>query len=129
MHSRERDTSYRNRTCTKPAVIRMAKDESVIARALCQLLEADMVAQGMEPALAKTLAGRACEVSVVRAGRGAKRGAKKVARTGRKAAKGMAQAMKEANKKMRTKSGKLRKGKTQADVARLAHKIRRRKYA
>ena len=93
------------------------------------MLEADMIANGMEPALAKTLAGRACEVSVVRAGRGAKRGAKKVARTGRKAAKGMAQAMKEANKKMRTKSGKLRKGKTQADVARLAHKIRRRKYA
>ena len=109
--------------------MRMAKDESVIARALCQLLEADMVAQGMEPALAKTLAGRACEVSVVRAGRGAKRGAKKVARTGKKAAKGMAQAMKEANKRMRTKSGKLRKGKTQADVARLAHKIRRQKYA
>ena len=46
-----------------------------------------------------------------------------------KAAKGMGRAMKEANKKLRTKSGKLRKGKTQADVARLAHKIRRQKYA
>ena len=46
-----------------------------------------------------------------------------------KAAKGMAQAMKEANKRLRTKSGKLRKGKTQADVAKLAHKIRRQKYA
>ena len=46
-----------------------------------------------------------------------------------KAAKGMSRAMAEANKKMRTKSGKLRKGKTQADVARLAHKIRRKKYA
>ena len=110
-------------------MITMAKDESVVARALCQLLEADMVAQGMEPALAKTLAGRACEVSVVRAGRGVKKGAKKAARTGKKAAKGMAQAMKEANRRMRTKSGKLRKGKTQADVARLAHKIRRQKYA
>ena len=43
--------------------------------------------------------------------------------------KGMAQAMKEANKRLRTKSGKLRRGKTQADVARLAHKIRRQKYA
>lgn len=52
----------------------------------------------------------------------------KVKRKG-KAAKGMARAMKEANQRMRTKSGKLRKGKTQADVARLAHKIRRRKYA
>jgi len=46
-----------------------------------------------------------------------------------KAAKGMGRAMAEANKKLRTKSGKLRKGKTQADVARLAHKIRRKKYA
>ena len=52
----------------------------------------------------------------------------KVKRKG-KAAKGMARAMAEANKKLRTKSGKLRKGKTQGDVARLAHKIRRRKYA
>lgn len=46
-----------------------------------------------------------------------------------KAAKGMGKAMKEANQRLRTKSGKLRKGKTQADVARLAHKIRRQKYA
>ena len=46
-----------------------------------------------------------------------------------KAAKGMGRAMREANKRLRTKTGKLRKGKTQADVARLAHKIRRKKYA
>ena len=46
-----------------------------------------------------------------------------------KAAKGMSAAMREANAKLRTKSGKLRKGKTQGDVAKLAHKIRRRKYA
>ena len=46
-----------------------------------------------------------------------------------KAAKGMGRAMREANKRLRTKSGKLRKGKTQADVAKLAHKIRRQKYA
>ena len=50
-----------------------------------------------------------------------------------KAAKGMSRAMKEANDRLRTKSGKLRKIKgkqaTQADVARLAHKIRRQKYA
>ena len=62
--------------------------------------------------------------------------ARKIERTTRpgrkkagKAAKGMAKAMKEANARLRTKSGKLRKGKTQADVARLAHKIRRQKYA
>lgn len=109
--------------------MRMAKDESVVARALCQLLEADMIAQGMDPKLAKVLAGRACEVTVVRGGRAVKKGAKKVARGGRKAAKGMGRAMKEANKKLRKKNGQLKKGKTQADVARLAHRIRRQKYA
>ena len=46
-----------------------------------------------------------------------------------KAAPGLSKAMKEANRRLRTKSGKLRKGKTQADVARLAHRIRRQKYA
>jgi len=55
-------------------------------------------------------------------------GVKPARRRGR-AATGMAKAMKEANGRLRTKSGKLRKGKTQADVARLAHKIRRQKYA
>ena len=110
-------------------MITMAKDADIIARALCQLLEADMIAKGMDKATAKVLAGRACEVGVKAAGRGAKRGAQKVARGTRKAAKGMRRSMKEANERLRTKSGKLRKGKTQADVARLAHKIRRQKYA
>jgi len=54
--------------------------------------------------------------------------AKPAKRRGR-AATGMAQAMKEANARMRKANGELRKGKTQADVARLAHKIRRKKYA
>ena len=110
-------------------MIRMAKDESVIARALCQLLEADMIAKGMDKATAKVLAGRACEVSVVRAGRGTKKAVKGVAKGTKKAAKGMSRAMKEANDRLRLKNGKLRKGKTQADVAKLAHKIRRQKYA
>ena len=129
MHSRDCNPSKRNRTSTKPTVITMAKDADIIARALCQLLEADMIAKGMDKATAKVLAGRACEVSVKAAGRGAKKGAQKVARGTKKAAKGMGQAMKEANAKLRKANGELRKGKTQADVARLAHKIRRKKYA
>ena len=88
-----------------------------------------MIAQGMDPKLAATLAGRAWEVGVVRTGRGAKKAAKKAARTGKKAAKGLSEAMKEANDRLRTKSGKLRKGVKQGDVTRLAHKIRRKKYA
>ena len=35
----------------------------------------------------------------------------------------MSSCLKEANKRMRTKSGKLRKGRTQADVMKLAHKL------
>ena len=103
----------------------MPRDESVLARALCQLLEADMIAKGMSPSEAKILAGRACEIGVVRAGRMTKKGAKRATRKAGKAAKGMKRALKEANARMRTKSGKLRKGKTQADVMRLAHRIRR----
>ena len=38
----------------------------------------------------------------------------------------LAAAFREANARMRTKSGKLRKGRTQADVARLAHRLLKR---
>ena len=45
-------------------------------------------------------------------------------RTGKKDPK-MARALKKANSMMRTKSGKLRKGKSPADVMRKAHQLRR----
>ena len=45
-------------------------------------------------------------------------------RTGKKDPK-MAKALRKANAMMRTKSGKLRKGRTQADVMRKAHQLRR----
>ena len=38
----------------------------------------------------------------------------------------MSKALREANARLRTKNGRLRKGKTQADVMRLAHRLRRR---
>ncbi len=43
----------------------------------------------------------------------------------RKANRAMSQALKQANARLRTKSGKLRKGRTQADVMRLAQRLRR----
>lgn len=43
----------------------------------------------------------------------------------KKANRAMSRALTEANRRMRTKSGKLRKGKTQADVMRLAQRLRR----
>jgi len=39
--------------------------------------------------------------------------------------KNMSKALEEANQKLRTKKGKLRKGKTQGDVMRLAHRLRK----
>ena len=39
--------------------------------------------------------------------------------------KNMSKALREANNRLRTKNGKLRKGKTQADVMKLAHRLRR----
>lgn len=39
--------------------------------------------------------------------------------------KNMSTALREANARLRTKNGRLRKGKTQADVMRLAHRLRR----
>ena len=87
-----------------------------------------MIAQGMDPKLAQTLAGRACEVGVVRSARGVKKGAQKVAKWSRKAAKGMKRALEEANAKARKKNGEFRKGYDQKKLMETAHKIRR-KYA
>lgn len=39
--------------------------------------------------------------------------------------KNMSKALEEANRRLRTQKGKLRKGKTQADIMRLAHRLRK----
>ena len=44
-------------------------------------------------------------------------------RTARQQDRKLSAAFKEANRRLRRKDGKLRKGKTQADVAKLAHRI------
>jgi hypothetical protein len=117
MHFGNCNSGYRNRTCTLSAIgdllpeVRMTLEEyeALIGESIGSKLP------GSTRATEKQFTQR-------------KKAVAKRKRAG-KAAKGMARAMKEANKRLRTKSGKLRKGKTQADVARLAHKIRRQKYA
>ncbi len=54
-------------------MINMAKDEDIAAKALCQLLKAGFIADGMDPAIANILAGRACEVGVKKVGRDLKK--------------------------------------------------------
>ena len=110
MHPRDCNPSQRNRTRTKPAVGGLVPEVRMTVEEYLALLEAQSGIPA--PAIAKAIAKP-----------------KPKRKKAGKAAKGMGRAMAEANKKLRTKSGKLRKGKTQADVARLAHKIRRQKYA
>lgn len=50
---------------------------------------------------------------------------KRRSRTARKADKKLSAAFKEANARYRKKDGSLRAGRTQADIARLAHKLRK----
>ena len=50
---------------------------------------------------------------------------KRRSRAARSADKKLSAAFKEANRRYRTKSGRLRTGRTQADIARLAHKLRK----
>jgi len=50
---------------------------------------------------------------------------KKRSRSARASDKKLSKAFKEANARLRTRNGSLRKGKTQADVARLAHRLRK----
>jgi len=50
---------------------------------------------------------------------------KKRSRSARQADKMLSKAFKIANARYRLKSGALRKGRTQADIARLAHKLRK----
>jgi len=50
---------------------------------------------------------------------------RKTSKASRAASKKLGKALRQANSKLRTKSGKLRKGKTQADVMRLAQRLRK----
>ena len=50
---------------------------------------------------------------------------KKRSRSAKAADKKLSKAFKEANSRLRLKNGALRKGRTQADVAKLAHKLRK----
>jgi len=60
--------------------------------------------------------------TVAKAERGAVRTVSKAARTSRK---NLSKALREANARLRKKNGQLKKGKTQADVMRLAQRLKK----
>ena len=96
-----------------------------IAGALCDVMEQALIEKGIAPDLARALAKRACEPGLQAAPAAARKVARKTTRTARAANRKLSAAFKEANRRLRTKGGQLRKGKTQADVAKLAHRLRK----
>ena len=96
-----------------------------ISGALCGVMEQALIEKGIDPTLAKALAKRACEPTLEAVPAAAASAARKTRKVSRQARKKMSAALKEANRRLRTKSGKLRKGKTQSDVMKLAQRLRR----
>ena len=90
--------------------------EDIVSRGLCDVMERALIESGIDPSVARELARRACRTPVASA-------TKRVKKTARKANSKLSRAFKEANAKLRTKSGRLRRGMTQSDVARLAHRL------
>lgn len=106
--------------------------ESTISGALCGIMEKALIEKGVDATLAKVLAKKACEPTLRAVPgaakatvRGAKKGARAVGKERRRQNRKLSAALKEANRRLRTKAGKLRKGKTQQDVMKLAQRLRK----
>ena len=100
-------------------MITMAKAEDMYAKALCQVMELGLIAQGIEPSIAKVLSGKACEVTAKRTGRAYVKGGKAI----KKRAAGKLNAwqlyLKNHSRKHLYKSGK-RKGQVNLKAASIA---------
>ena len=99
--------------------------ETTISAALCGVMEQALIEKGIDATLAKALSQRACQPALEAAPSVAKKAVKKTRRGARAANRKLSLAFKEANRRLRKKNGELRSGKTQADVARLAQRLRR----
>jgi len=96
-----------------------------ISSALCGVMEQALIEKGVDANLARSLAKRACEPALGAAPAVAASAARKTRKVSKAARTKMSKALREANRRLRTKTGKLRKGKTQADVMRLAQRLRK----
>lgn len=90
--------------------------EDIISRGLCDVMERALIDAGLNASVARELARRACRTPVTSA-------TKRVRKTTKKASRKLSQAFKQANAELRTKSGRLRRGITQSDIAKRAHRI------
>ena len=114
MYPRERHTSILDRSSSKPAVGEIVAAE--VRMSVEEYLEIMRIIGEQGPGIVQGVR------EVRKQGRKLTRSVKK--RTGKKDPK-MARALKKANSMMRTKSGKLRKGATQAKIMKKAHQLRR----
>jgi len=99
--------------------------EKTITGALCGVMAAALVEKGVDPALAMALAKRACVPGIEIGVQVQKRNVKKRVGQAKAVNRKLSQAFKMANEKLRNKNGQLKKGKTQADVARMAQRLRK----
>lgn len=102
-------------------MIIMAKAGDIYAKALCQVMERSLIAEGIEPALAKILSGKACQEGVKATGRGAKRAAKGAKKQASKGLNAWQRFIKNNKNKYKYKSGK-RKGQVNMKAASAAFK-------
>lgn len=97
--------------------------EDILAQGLCGVMEKALVAEGVPPAVARTLAMRACEPTVRSAGRAVKSKAKKTASSAaRKAKSKYSRAFAKVKSRYQTKTGKWKKDGFKRAV-RAAHKL------
>ena len=101
-------------------VITVADD--IIAGGLCDVMERALIDRGIAPDIARKLAEKACAPTVGKVEEKVKKTAKRKLSAYDRALK---KALNKVNATVRTKSGKLRKGVTQADVMRRAHRLAR----
>ena len=98
--------------------------------ALCQMLEKALLDSGLNPVYAKAVSKAGCEKliepTIGKVSGVVSETVKKVkSRKKTKSDKMQSQALTIANKKLRNKNGKLKKGKTQSDVMKLAQRLRK----
>ena len=99
--------------------------ETTISAALCGVMEQALIEKGVDPTLAKALSQRACQPALEAVPSVTKKAVRKTRKGARSAIMMLSMAFKEANRRLRKKNGELRSGKTQADVAKLAQRLRR----
>lgn len=84
----------------------MAKTSDIYAKALCQIMERSFIAEGIDPATAKILAGRACQEGVKGGARVARRAGGKVKSGAKRSLNAWQRFIKTNKNKYKYKSGK-----------------------